>query len=168
MLFLCKGKVHSNFPYHIIYPDGEIWSTIKHSFLKATPKGKDGYLMLHLKDKHGLYKNVYVHRLVAELYIPNPDNLPEVNHKDENKLNPCAYNLEWCTPKYNSNYGNRLSKFYKPIIQYDLEGNFIKEWNSQKEIVDNCGYSQSFLSQCLHSDNPVAYGYLWRFKEVLL
>ena len=48
-----------------------------------------------------------IHRLVAETFIPNPDNLPEVNHKDENKLNNEASNLEWCTHKYNSNYGSR-------------------------------------------------------------
>lgn len=52
------------------------------------------------------YKNHSIHRLVAEAFIPNPENLPEVNHKDENKVNNAADNLEWCNKKYNINYGN--------------------------------------------------------------
>ena len=56
------------------------------------------------KDSH--YKNYTIHRLVAEAFIPNPDNLPEVNHKDENKLNNYVDNLEWCNKKYNINYGH--------------------------------------------------------------
>ena len=55
--------------------------------------------------KDSWYKNFSIHRLVAEAFIPNPDDLPEVNHKDENKLNNCASNLEWCNKKYNINYG---------------------------------------------------------------
>lgn len=52
------------------------------------------------------YKNHSIHRLVAEAFIPNPENLPEVNHKDENKVNNAVSNLEWCDKKYNINYGN--------------------------------------------------------------
>ena len=51
-----------------------------------------------------------IHRLVANAFIPNPNNFPDVNHKDENKLNNCIKNLEWCTKKYNQNYGNRNKK----------------------------------------------------------
>lgn len=73
---------------------------------------KGGYQGVLLKTPEK-FKGVPVHRLVAEAFIPNPDNLPQVNHKDENKWNNCVDNLEWCTAKYNSNYGTkniRLSK----------------------------------------------------------
>lgn len=63
-----------------------------------------GYLNVKLY-KNGSYKHFQVHRLVAEAFLPNPDNLPQVNHKDENKVNNSVSNLEWCTAKYNCNYG---------------------------------------------------------------
>ena len=60
--------------------------------------------------KDGKYKNYKVHRLVAQAFIPNPDNLPFINHKDENKLNNCVENLEWCTREYNVNYGTAIQR----------------------------------------------------------
>ena len=65
-----------------------------------------GYLSVKLS-KDGKVHRFNVHKLVAQAFIPNPDNLPEINHKDENKLNNCVDNLEWCTSMYNANYGNR-------------------------------------------------------------
>jgi hypothetical protein len=64
-----------------------------------------GYMVIDLRDKSGTKKHKRVHRLVAEAFIPNPYNLPEVNHKDENKQNNSADNLEWCTSSYNKKYG---------------------------------------------------------------
>lgn len=72
---------------------------------------KRGYMQVTLT-LNGKRKYCNVHRLVAEAFIPNPDDLPQINHKDENKLNNNVNNLEWCTAKYNCNYGNRNSKIY--------------------------------------------------------
>ena len=80
---------------------GNLRDTVTKKVVIALPKNA-GYLRVH-------YKGVcqYVHRLVAKLFISNPDNLPQVNHKDENKLNNYVDNLEWCTAKYNCNYDTR-------------------------------------------------------------
>lgn len=77
-----------------------------------------GYLSVTLLNK-GKQKTKPVHRLVALTFIPNPNNLPQVNHKDENKLNNCVDNLEWCNAKYNCNYGNRNIKISQKL---KLEG----------------------------------------------
>jgi hypothetical protein len=84
---------------------GKIWSYRNKRFL--TPrKNKKGYLTVLLCN-NGVEKDFKIHRLVANAYIPNSENLPQINHKDENKQNNCISNLEWCTNTYNRNYGSR-------------------------------------------------------------
>lgn len=65
----------------------------------------NGYEMVTLYDQTRRGRKKKIHRLVAEAFIPNPDNLPSINHKDENRTNNRADNLEWCTVAYNSTYG---------------------------------------------------------------
>lgn len=87
---------------------GRVWSYKRNKFLKPSDDGK-GYLFVHLY-KNGVDKLIKIHRIVAEAYIPNPDNLQEVNHKDEVKAHNWINNLEWCDHKYNVNYGTRTAK----------------------------------------------------------
>lgn len=82
-----------------------------------------GYAVVHLC-KGGVRRYVKLHRIVAEAFIPNPNNLPEVNHKDENKLNNSVKNLEWCTTKYNQTYGT--------VVERRRTSNFGK--HSKKEV----------------------------------
>jgi hypothetical protein len=83
---------------------GKVWSHKRKRFLKPQMNEK-GYLRIQL---HGKYYRI--HRLVAMAYLPNPNNLPQVNHKDENKQNNCLNNLEWCDAKYNNNYGTKIQR----------------------------------------------------------
>lgn len=123
---------------------------------------KYGYLYVNLyKDKKNYHKTI--HRLVATAFIPNPDNLPCVNHRDENPKNNFVENLEWCDNAYNLNYGGRKERAaksrLKPVYQYDLEGNLVKKWNSLKEIP----YNNGNISMCCNGKIKTAYGFLWRY-----
>lgn len=88
---------------------GRIWSVKNQKYLTPNIHTK-GYLKVTMVAKNGKVKQEYIHRLVALSFIDNPDNLPQVNHKDENKLNNCVDNLEWCTCKENINYGTRTER----------------------------------------------------------
>ena len=134
-------------------------------------KTKYGYLQVGLW-KNGKCKKYAVHRLVAQAFIPNPNNLPCVNHKDENKQNNIVTNLEWCDRKYNCNYGTRNKrisekmtngKLSKPVLQYDLEGNFIREWASVMECGRN-GYNQGHVADCCNGKLKTHKGFIWRYK----
>ena len=129
---------------------GKVWSYRSGRFL--TPrKSKKGYLTVLLCNK-GKDKEFKIHRLVAEAYISNPNKLPQVNHKDENKQNNCVSNLEWCTNLYNRNYGTRnkraaigISKAkMKPCICIETGKIYpsvieaAKETNLRKESIAKC------------------------------
>lgn len=87
---------------------GRVWSHSSNRFLSPYRRGR-GYLGVKLYKK-GKSKQFKVHRLVAEAFLENPDGLPQVNHKDENKHNNCVDNLEWCDAKYNMNYFYQMRK----------------------------------------------------------
>jgi len=140
---------------------------LKGSILKLQTDCQTHYKKIRLC-KEGKYTHYAIHRLVAQTFIPNPDNLPQVNHKDENKSNNCVDNLEWCDSNYNNNYGTKnrrvALKLSKPILQYDLNGNFIKEWISAMEIQRQLGYANTNINACCNKRIKRVYGYIWRFK----
>lgn len=106
---------------------------VKNNFGKILkPQLRHGYYDIGLYNKKYKLspKLIKIHRLVAEAFLPNPNNYSIVNHKDENKTNNNVNNLEWCTQKYNVNYGKRNNKIRKRVLQFDLNNNFIKEYES--------------------------------------
>ena len=121
-----------------------------------------GYLLVGLY-KNNIEKKYSVHRLVAEAFIPNPYNLPQVNHRDENKLNNNVDNLEWCTNEYNINYGTRTERYSKPVLQYTLDGEFVGEWPSARECGRN-GFNQGSVSACCRGELKTHKGYIWKYK----
>ena len=133
-------------------------------------KNPKGYQLVKLyKNKHKCTKKI--HRLVAEAFIPNKNNLPQVNHIDGNKMNNNVNNLEWCTNKENQIHAweNNLqkrkfgkeNKFSKKVIQYDLKMNFIKIWDSIEEARKTLHIS-NISSVCNHRRNKAG-NYIWRY-----
>lgn len=91
---------------YLINPVGDVISTRLMRSLKHNAYQGDYYKQLVLTDVYGKMHAILLHRLVAENFIPNPDNLPYINHKDEDPSNNCADNLEWCTMQYNNTYND--------------------------------------------------------------
>ena len=119
---------------------------------------KDAYGYLKVDLRHGdKRKTMSVHRLVALAFIPNPDNLPQVNHKDENKENNRVDNLEWCTNEYNSNYGTRNERkakgCQKKIYSLDKDGT-ITYYNSRNEAGELLKINPTTISKVLSNKYP--------------
>lgn len=126
---------------------------------------KKGYLRVDLF-KNGARKHHKVHRLVAEAFIPNPAKKPQVNHINGVKTDNFVENLEWCTNRENvvHAYKNGLNKAAKTIVQFDLEGNFIKRWINTGEITRELGIGKTTILAACKRKNHAAKGYLWKFE----
>ena len=143
----------------------------------------DGYLRVQLS-KNGEYKTCKVHRLVAETFLENPENLPEVNHKDEDKTNNFVFlnedgsvdkeksNLEWKNHRDNCNHGTRNERIgktstngkqSKKVLQLSLSGELIREWPSIHECGRN-GFDFRNVSACCRGERKTAYGFRWMYK----
>lgn len=131
---------------------------------------KDGYLQVVLC-KNGKKKTYYVHHLVAEAFIEIPEELKhlngtrylQVNHKDEDKTNNNVNNLEWCDRTYNINYGTRNERCSKPVLQYTLDGQFIREWESATEAGRN-GFNQGNIAACCQGKRKSHHKFIWKYK----
>ena len=112
-----------------------------------------------------------LHRMVAMLFIPNPDNLPEVNHKDEDITNCRADNLEWCTSKYNANYGTRNERCFKnnpqkkSVRQLTLDGKVVKEYVSIGKAAKATGAYDSAIIKVCKGKQKTSVGYRWEYIE---
>lgn len=119
---------------------------------------------------NGERKTVMVHRLVGEAFIPNPNNYPQINHKDENGHNNKVENLEWCSRSYNCSYGHRTDNIKKansrPVLQFSIEGELIKEWSSVTEAsMVLKGKYCSAIKDCCKGYLKTCLGYKWKYKD---
>lgn len=141
----------------------------------------NGYLHIKLSQKDKT-KCILVHRLVAQVFIPNPNNLPQVNHINENKTDNRVENLEWCTQKYNINYGNGISKRVKTnkengtykkvgkgntksILQFSKDNSFIRKWDSIIDVQRELGYDNRQICSCLKNRQKTAKGFKWVYAD---
>lgn len=197
------GRVFSVDRIIHVNDNGRIYDKPVHGAVLKQTNHSRGYKTVPLT-KNGKTKQEYVHRIVASAFIPNPDNLPAVNHKDEDKTNNFVENLEWCTVAYNNNYGGKtkkqagkirgishneahrekisssLKQYYKthisasagresekrkPIFQFDLDGNFIREYSSVHEASSGIISRRRNITAVCNGKRKSAYGYIWRWGQ---
>lgn len=139
-------------------------------------KGKpntNGYLQVGLS-KNSLKKQPFVHRLVAQHFIENPNNLPEVNHKNGHCTCNEYWNLEWCTRKENEEHAWKTGlkqmrgdkhPLSRRVLQIDMQGNVIKEWENGHQVMLTLGYANGHISKCCRGLMKAAYGFRWQYKQ---
>lgn len=146
--------------------------TGKVKVLKNVLQVRDGYLFVCLR-KNGEQKIKKIHRLVAEAFIPNPDNLPQVNHKDEDKTNNCSWNLEFCDQFYNNHYSKNWLRAIpaavktnsKPVLQFTKTGELIAEFFSAADAERKTGIWATTISKVCLGKQKTAGSYIWKFKN---
>ena len=129
------------------------------------------YVILSMGNKQYTLK---VHRLVAYMFIPNPNNLPQVNHKDENPTNNCVENLEWCNAKYNNNYGTHNERMKNSKTGKINDRGGVVALNNNMEIImllSNCkynipnGFNHRHINECCNGKRKTHKGYIWMYKD---
>ena len=128
---------------------------------------RTGYLCVNIGGKLRT-----IHRLVAESFIENPNNLSQVNHIDGNKRNNTVENLEWCSPSENLNHAYKIglkvatsNHLKKRTLQFDLDRNLIKEWECTKDIERVLNINHSNISACCNGRLKTSGGYVWRYAD---
>lgn len=147
--------------------------------LMIQSKNHQGYLQVKLT-KNGISKTKKVHRLVAQAFIPNPNNLPQIDHIDDNKENNYASNLQWITNEDNmakswKTGARSIEKTYKRgkehsnakiINQYDLQGNYIKTWYCINDVERELGFDNRNICACCRHKKKTAYGFKWEYAHI--
>ena len=154
--------------------------TGKEKIMKGVDDGR-GYLILSLY-REGKGKTCKIHKLVAQAFLENPNSLPEVNHKDEDKTNNKVENLEWCTRAYNLTYNGRaekvgkklrgrklteehIKKISKPVFSVDKESGLIMWWQSAREAEKCTGINNSNIIACCKGKVKSAGGHIWFYAD---
>lgn len=179
------GVPIKDYPDYLIYRDGRVWSKKTNKYLKHGTTLL-GYKNIELFNDKG-HKRKAIHRLVAEAYIPNPNNYPQINHKDENPANNDVSNLEWCTAYYNMHYGEGAKTRHKkidyskpvfkeiayknsmalrrPLLMYTKDFVLVGEFESGAEASRQTGIYITSITRAAKKEHLKAGGYYWRYKN---
>ena len=163
--------------YYFISDEGKVFSTRNNKML-STQVLPNGYCRIEL-NIDGEVRRELIHRLVAEAFIPNPNNYPIINHKDENPSNNHADNLEWCTQEYNCNYGTRNERILanreyvagwnhgqsKPVKQFTLDGKLIHEYGSCGMAATLTGLDARSINKCANGKLKQYAGFGWSYTD---
>ena len=159
-----EWRVLSDFPRYSVSWKGQIRNDKSYKILHPSPT-KQGYIGLKIANKDNKQCKIKMHRLIAQTFIPNPNNYPVVNHLDENKSNNCVDNLEWVTRSRNSQYSYDTGKNTRQrcIHQYDSDGNFIKEYKSIVSAAKDNNISRESIYNSLKGQRSRKF--IWRYAK---
>lgn len=147
---------------YAIEEDGRVWSYLTNKYLKQQ-EDKDGYLVVKLRDyKNGTYVTKFIHRLIAEAYMPNPNNKETVDHIDGNKQNNKISNLQWASRYEQTQNINWQKKMRKPVICIET-GKF---YSGITQVHNELGLNLGHLSECVHGKRNICGGYHWRYATL--
>lgn len=147
--------------YYEVSSYGRIRNKESGRILKPSTSGH----YLHVSLRYGANKECLIHRLVATAFVPNPNNFNVVNHIDENRLNNHADNLEWCSSQYNVTYGKMSHIRNTKVIQCDMDGNVLKEWESIKDAEIALGIKYQGISKCCRGEGKSSGGFTWKYAD---
>lgn len=161
---------------YMIHPEGKVFNLKSEKEIKVTK----GQKYMRVKLDNGIKRRtVDMHRLLAEAFLPNPNNYPVINHKDENGFNNSLDNLEWCTYSYNATYGTAKQRRMEAILdkaekelghryevaQYTLEGELVAIHESATKISKTFGYDQGLICRVCNGQKKTAYGFTWAYAK---
>jgi hypothetical protein len=131
-------------------------------------KNKEGEeYVKYCLSKDGVHYNMFAHKAVALAFLPNPNNYKEINHKDEDPTNNSLWNIEWCSHISNINFGTRNQRAGEKhkvlVLQFDLNGNKIGEYQSVKEAASATGLKCSNIVHCCKGRRLSTGGYVWKY-----
>lgn len=155
-----KGNI-PDYPDYFITSCGRVWSFKSNKFLKLK-KDRYEYCYVDLYNENG-QKRFYIHQLVALAYLSNPENLPEINHKDECKEHNYVGNLEWCDRKYNCNYGTRNERIKKKIQKKVMCVETGKIFDSIKEAARFVNRAATSICACARGRQETCGGFHWKY-----
>lgn len=160
----CKFKVLEQFPHYEIYEDGTIWSNYTRSNGSLKPRDQDGYKRVELSE-NGKPTTCLVHRLVAEAFLPNPNNYKFVDHLDNNPSNNHVKNLKWCTQSENmlrAHDNGVKSQESRPVLQYD--GCYVREFKSMTKAAKYMNIEKQSLWGACNNGYKTG-GYNWEYDN---
>lgn len=156
-----KWEPIKDFESYKVSSDGRVVNSSGKLLLQKP--NKKGYLKVWLYNKAVKHKQFFVHRLVAQAFIPNLENFPMINHKDGNRKNNKIDNLEWCDNAYNQRYSRALK-----VIQYDINGILLKTWDALSDIERELGISTTNISKCCKGHIKTLNGFIFLYKDGII